>query len=141
MYSRLYISTAAPKQQLNLLYLIGHNMHMWFQLRSCSSCTDGAPNLLQSVQLLLADSSTTAAAQCSSQSSEECPLGLSGGTAAFHGSDWHRQLRTRAVQTTQYCRQQLPTGQVRPYILPRVRFSATSLPELEWEKVVITDQR
>lgn len=138
---RLYISTAAPSEQLNLLvlYLMGHYVPLWFQLRTCSSCTDGPPNLLRSVQLLQA---------LPSQLRKVIEPVIQRNAYWAHpealllamAADRHRQVRTQAVRTIQRCRQQPPTGQVRPYILPRVRFSATTLPELiNWEKELITE--
>lgn len=118
---------------------MGHYVPMWFQLRSCSSCADGPPNLLRSVQLLQAlprrlRKVIEPVIQRNAYWAHPEALLLA------MAADRNPEVRTQAVRTIQHCRQQPPTGKVRPYILPTVQFSASTLPDLiDWEKELITE--
>ena len=127
---RVYIGSDSPTDQLRLIvqYLVGHYVPMWFHIRSYSTCSSGAKNVMRSLELL-----------------RQLPLQLQNfiqpviqrnafwchpevvllGMAA----DQDPHVRERAVQVIMECRQK-PREQVRPYVLPKVNFSAGNFTEL-----------
>ncbi|KAF0287669.1 hypothetical protein FJT64_013938 [Amphibalanus amphitrite] len=137
---RVYIGSDSPTDQLHLIvqYLVGHYVPMWFHIRSHSTCSSGAKNVMRSLELL-----------------RQLPLQLQSfihpviqrnafwchPEAVLLGmtADQDPHVRERAVQVIMECRQK-PREQVRPYVLPKVNFSASNFTELlDWSAEDITE--
>ena len=137
---RVYVSSDSPSDQLRLIvqYLVGHYVPMWFHIRSHNTCSNGAKNVMRSLELLrdLPPQLQRFIQPVIQRNAFWChPEAVLLGMTA----DQDPQVRDRAVQLIMQCRQQ-PREQVRPFLLPKVNFSASNFTELlDWKVEDITE--
>ena len=141
---RLYTSTKSPTNELVqiIVYLMGHYIPMWFQIRSSNSCSNGTKNLWRSVELLQQLPTHL-------QSLIQSVIQRNGYWAHPEAvlltmlSDEDSETRSRAVQTIHQCRQEVQQQQqseARPFVLPKINFEATDYTELlDWTSEFITE--
>ena len=137
---RVYIGSASPTLELIQLvaFLMGHCIPMWFHIRFNSHCTSGAPNLLQSIELLrtqparLQDILRPVLQRNAYWAHPEAVL-------LAMVSDADPILRAKAVGVIKQCRQ-IPQEDVRQFKLPTLNFAATHYTELfDYEKEAVTE--
>lgn len=138
---RVYIGSPSPTAELTELveFLMGHYIPMWFHIRANSTCTNGALNVMRSIELMrklpgrLQDIIRPVVQRNAYWAHPEAVL-------LAMVADPDAAVRTRAVERIQRCRIQQPQEGVRPFKLPAINFAATHYTELlDWEKELVTE--
>lgn len=138
---RIYIASVSPTTQLCQLvkFLMGHYIPMWFYIRIHSSCVHGAGNFLHSLQLLRAlpqDVQNVIQPVVQRNAYWAHPEAV----LLAMSADQDPQVRARAVQAIQRCREQPPSPELRDFKLPSVNFAASDITQLfDWRATRITE--